>query len=1050
MLITRIELENIKSYRQVAVDFRRGTTAISGANGAGKTTLVEAIGFALFGYLPYKQEQFVREGEKNGKVVVHLVGGDDRPYTVERQCGTGSRWQVYDEEADMRLEQRADVQDKLHELFGIDRERSLDALFRDALGVPQGTFTSIFLETGAKRKQTFDALLQIEDYQVAAKYLLGSQNHYKEQLQTQRSTIERLQYETRELDGWREQLQSKRLEDQENKAKNIQLSELLTTHEQRKTFLDQQAERVRDLNTRYEHARSDYSFADQRLQDLQRSFQKAYEAQQIVTDQQSAYDQHQQATITLRDLRQQANARDALRQQHGKTSSTEIQINERIANHQNRLQEVERARRRIAELAPLVEQQLELERQRDEARQQRQRYLEVCASGQQSKDKHDAATHEQEQCQRKITAIQPLVPIAQLLETRRETHTRLLLQASKRNEKQRQLKDKQAALREKQRELEPAADLLRRAENNVRQIEEHRLEAEEMPELEQELQTLNAQRNRLEGNIDGYARSRAQSAGGQCPLLHESCLNIRQKGIVSLESYFEGLLTEEKGKIESIQVQQRTLTRRKDQIQKYADALTRWSDYLERRDERAENMQRIQREMTRLEQEVATLTQELADIDQVEQQFKQAEIELQASKQADTEVRALDGLNRQLEHVQKQLAQLETDITNLRQEASQLQGSGARLKQLETDLTDLNDPRSESRAKQDTLAKEAQYQQQLQQEELRLQDIQQQLQSLDTQLTAYASLDSEIARQELLVQQNQSGYHRYLQHQNEALGLPERQQAFQRQQTVTTEAREKLQAVQQEFEQAQAAFNRQDLEELGLTIERVRYEQVQLIEQMKTLQLEMNRLEQQIAAAEVLLAELEVAQKEYQTLDDLHKMMGQFRELIKDAAPHVLKAMLSDISAEANRIFGEIMGDRRAQLAWRNDYEVILRQQGVDRSFAQLSGGEQMSAALAIRLALLKKLSSLNIAFFDEPTQNMDELRRMNLAEQIRRVRGFDQLIVISHDDTFEQGLDSLVRLNKVHGETQLLDDEDSLPQANPGQGWADTEANQTLLQPTN
>src|SRR5450631_2798622 len=84
MLITRIELENIKSYRSVSIDFRRGTTAISGANGAGKTTLVEAIGYALFNYLPYSQDQFVREGEKHGKVVIHLIGGDERPYTVER------------------------------------------------------------------------------------------------------------------------------------------------------------------------------------------------------------------------------------------------------------------------------------------------------------------------------------------------------------------------------------------------------------------------------------------------------------------------------------------------------------------------------------------------------------------------------------------------------------------------------------------------------------------------------------------------------------------------------------------------------------------------------------------------------------------------------------------------------------------------------------------------------------------------------------------------------------------------------------------------------
>ena len=91
-----------------------------------------------------------------------------------------------------------------------------------------------------------------------------------------------------------------------------------------------------------------------------------------------------------------------------------------------------------------------------------------------------------------------------------------------------------------------------------------------------------------------------------------------------------------------------------------------------------------------------------------------------------------------------------------------------------------------------------------------------------------------------------------------------------------------------------------------------------------------------------------------------------------------------------------------------------------------------MSAALAIRLALLKKLSNLNIAFFDEPTQNMDELRRTNLAEQIRRVRGFDQLVVISHDDTFEQGLDGLIRLRKESGETSLLTEDDGEPRREP------------------
>ena len=154
-------------------------------------------------------------------------------------------------------------------------------------------------------------------------------------------------------------------------------------------------------------------------------------------------------------------------------------------------------------------------------------------------------------------------------------------------------------------------------------------------------------------------------------------------------------------------------------------------------------------------------------------------------------------------------------------------------------------------------------------------------------------------------------------------------------------------------------------------------------------------------------------------------MLHQFRETIREAGPSIMKALLRQISTEANRIFGEIIGDHSAELTWENDYEIVLRRDGKERSFAQLSGGEQMSAALAVRLALLRSLTRLDIAFFDEPTSNMDDERRGNLAEQIRRVRGFDQLIVISHDDTFEQGLDSVIHLEKRRGETVLITEDE-------------------------
>ncbi|GCE11073.1 AAA family ATPase [Tengunoibacter tsumagoiensis] len=1023
MLIKRIELENIKSYRQVAVDFRRGTTAISGANGAGKTTLVEAIGFALFGSLPYSQDQFVREGEKHGKVTVHIIGSDDRPYTVERRCGSGSRWMIYDEEADLRLEQRADVQDKLHDLFGIDRERPLDSLFRDALGVPQGTFTSIFLEPASKRKATFDALLQIEDYKQAAEKLLETQKYYQTQMQGQREEIQRLSYATAELEDWRTQLKDARLADTQQRLQHVEWSELFTQHEARLSVLNEQLFRLTRLEQEHAHRKRDYEHAQRLLFEREEQLKQAQSAEQITQESLPDHQLYEQAQVALKGLRQEAMQRDKLRQKMAHYKNEQARGEEKLNNAQSRVEEVVQARTTIVELAPYVEKQAELERQREEAGARLARYKALLDEGQRIKSQLQKVLLDQQQYEQRITAIEPLVPLAELLQERNELLTHLRVKAGEKQNLQRQLQEKRELLRERQMDRDQTADKLRRAEKNVELIEEHRQEAEEMPRLQLELESLAGQQHRLEGNIEAYTDSRAQSAGGQCPLLHETCLNIKQRGLVSLESYFDGLLQDEQSQLAHVQQQQAAIQSQIAQIKKYADALGKLGQYIEKRDMLAEQLQRNAVEIARLEREVIAFTQELEAVKQIEQQISIAEQAYNESKKADTSVRELASFKKQLQQLREQAQQLESDQQQRRAEAEPLRESEAQRNQIQTELQALNDPRSHSKAQQAIVAQENERQQQLDSEQQRQQIVIRDIQQLEEQLAVYQQLDEQIAQNESASQQSQAGHLRYLQNEREALRLPEYLHAQQQQIQLTEQAHEQLKMIEREYISAQAIFDRLELERIHSELERLRSDLTALRVRMQHHQELMTVLESQIEKAEALLIELEAAQKEYQTLEDLYQMTEQFRKLIKEAAPHVLKAMLADISAESNRIFGEVIGDKTAQLSWRNDYEIVLRRQGVDRSFAQLSGGEQMSAALSVRLALLKKLSTLNVAFFDEPTQNMDETRRMNLAEQIRRVRGFDQLLVISHDDTFEQGLDSLVRLNKVNGETHLYEE---------------------------
>jgi exonuclease SbcC len=288
----------------------------------------------------------------------------------------------------------------------------------------------------------------------------------------------------------------------------------------------------------------------------------------------------------------------------------------------------------------------------------------------------------------------------------------LKIKSSERASQEKQLQEKREQLRQKQLEREQTAENLRKAERNVALIEEHRSEAEEMPVLQEQKVQLVAQVNWLQGNIEGYTKSREQSVGGQCPLLHEACLNIKQRGLLSLEFYFDGLLQEEHAQLAMARQQQDAITERMAAIKKYSDALNKLGQYVERRDSVAENMQRIDSEMRRLEREIADLIQALEQLKDVDRQMSEAEKASKESKDAQTKVQELTGLYKQVQQLQEQVRQYEADLRERQQEARELQGSEALLKQVQVRLDKLNDPRSRSKTEQATIAKEGQFQQQ--------------------------------------------------------------------------------------------------------------------------------------------------------------------------------------------------------------------------------------------------------------------------------------------------------------------------------------------------
>ncbi|MFL6375128.1 MAG: AAA family ATPase [Pyrinomonadaceae bacterium] len=171
------------------------------------------------------------------------------------------------------------------------------------------------------------------------------------------------------------------------------------------------------------------------------------------------------------------------------------------------------------------------------------------------------------------------------------------------------------------------------------------------------------------------------------------------------------------------------------------------------------------------------------------------------------------------------------------------------------------------------------------------------------------------------------------------------------------------------------------------------------------------QLAAELAQFETLRASLSGEFQEKERLENVAETTAFIRDTLKEAAPRVARNYVYHVSLEANVLFREITGNAERTLKWGEDYAITVEEEGYERPFQSLSGGEQMAAALAVRLAILKQLSDIRIAFFDEPTTNMDAERRENFAQEISRIKHFDQLFVISHDETFDNYVDNVIHI---------------------------------------
>jgi exonuclease SbcC len=179
-----------------------------------------------------------------------------------------------------------------------------------------------------------------------------------------------------------------------------------------------------------------------------------------------------------------------------------------------------------------------------------------------------------------------------------------------------------------------------------------------------------------------------------------------------------------------------------------------------------------------------------------------------------------------------------------------------------------------------------------------------------------------------------------------------------------------------------------------------------------------SQLSRQIEDLKPHEADLVVKREDLMALDvELNEIAadGKFFDEIRDSFKN-LSAMrplyTKKVSQQAARHWRQLVNDE-SQLHWQEDYLVFKADGGNVISLYEMSGGEKVSACLAVRLAMQETLSGLGLFILDEPTIHLDEERCDSLAQQIGAIKGLNQIIVISHDDTFHAYTQQQITIRK-------------------------------------
>ncbi len=209
MILKKLKLENIRSYKSQVVEFPLGRTLFEGDIGSGKSTILMAIEFALFGLGSEKPGSLLKAGESEGLVSIIFESGG-KEYTVQRHLV--KKGNKYDQDncaigtgGEVERYSASEMKERVLEILDFNEPpnpKAKSVIYRYAIYTPQEEIKSVLGLDPDQRLQTLRKAFRLEDYKVAsenAKTLSDKINRRARDFQINSSDIPEIKEKIRNL-----------------------------------------------------------------------------------------------------------------------------------------------------------------------------------------------------------------------------------------------------------------------------------------------------------------------------------------------------------------------------------------------------------------------------------------------------------------------------------------------------------------------------------------------------------------------------------------------------------------------------------------------------------------------------------------------------------------------------------------------------------------------------------------------------------------------------------------------------------------------------------